>query len=168
MNVDCYWISLRLLFRTKVCFLFTMSHLTLLWCQVFVLFFFLFVWEPSSLILQTYFKYMVTPGLGRSPGKGKGCPLQYSGLENTLDCIVLGLQRVGHNWETFTTTHKLSVLCLFLRRKSREFVWALSTLVKFVNCELDFRWAGKRWVVICGILKYLDEGSFSLRVGYPH
>ena len=27
-------------------------------------------------------------GLGRSPGEGKGFPLQYSGLENSLDCIV--------------------------------------------------------------------------------
>ena len=31
------------------------------------------------------------PGLGRSPGEGKGYPLQYSGLENSMDCI--GLQR---------------------------------------------------------------------------
>ena len=28
------------------------------------------------------------PGLGRSPGKGKGYALQYSGLENSIDCIV--------------------------------------------------------------------------------
>ena len=28
------------------------------------------------------------PGLGRSPGEGKGNPLQYSGLENSMDCIV--------------------------------------------------------------------------------
>ena len=27
------------------------------------------------------------PGLGRSPGEGKGYPLQYSGLENPKDCI---------------------------------------------------------------------------------
>ena len=26
------------------------------------------------------------PGLGRSPGERKGCPLQYSGLENSMDC----------------------------------------------------------------------------------
>ena len=26
-------------------------------------------------------------GLGRSPGEGKGYPLQYSGLENSMDCI---------------------------------------------------------------------------------
>ena len=28
------------------------------------------------------------PGLGRSPGEGKGYPLQYSGLENFMDCVV--------------------------------------------------------------------------------
>ena len=28
------------------------------------------------------------PGLGRSPGEGKGYLLQYSGLENPMDCIV--------------------------------------------------------------------------------
>ena len=27
------------------------------------------------------------PGLGRSPGEGKGCRPQYSGLENFMDCI---------------------------------------------------------------------------------
>ena len=30
------------------------------------------------------------PGLGRSPGEGNGCPLQYSGLENSLDCVIRG------------------------------------------------------------------------------
>ena len=28
------------------------------------------------------------PGLGSSPGEGKGYPLQYLGLENSMDCIV--------------------------------------------------------------------------------
>ena len=28
------------------------------------------------------------PGLGRSPGEGMGYPLQYSGLENFMDCII--------------------------------------------------------------------------------
>ena len=31
------------------------------------------------------------PGLGRSPGEGKGYPLQYSGLKNSMDCIVIGV-----------------------------------------------------------------------------
>ena len=33
------------------------------------------------------------PGLGRSPGEGKGYPLQYSGLENSMDCIVHGVAK---------------------------------------------------------------------------
>ena len=31
------------------------------------------------------------PELGASPGKEKGYPLQYSGLENSMDCIVHGV-----------------------------------------------------------------------------
>ena len=33
------------------------------------------------------------PGLGRSPGEGKGYPLQYSGLENSMDYIGHGLAK---------------------------------------------------------------------------
>ena len=33
------------------------------------------------------------PGLGRSPGEGKGYPLQYSGLENTIDYVVHGVAK---------------------------------------------------------------------------
>ena len=33
------------------------------------------------------------PGLGRSPGEGKGYPLQYSILENSMDCIVHGVAK---------------------------------------------------------------------------
>ena len=33
------------------------------------------------------------PGLERPPGEGKGYPLQYSGLENSMDCIVHGVAK---------------------------------------------------------------------------
>ena len=33
------------------------------------------------------------PGLGRCLGEGKGYPLQYSGLENSMDCIVHGVTK---------------------------------------------------------------------------
>ena len=33
------------------------------------------------------------PGSGRSPGEGNGHPLQYSGLENSTDCIVHGVTK---------------------------------------------------------------------------
>ena len=36
------------------------------------------------------------PGLGRSFGEGKGCSLQYFGLEYSMDCIVHGVAK-SHN-----------------------------------------------------------------------
>jgi len=33
------------------------------------------------------------PGLGRSSGEGKGYPLQYSGLESSMDCIDHGVAK---------------------------------------------------------------------------
>ena len=42
------------------------------------------------------------PGLGRSPGGGKGYPLQYSDLENPMDCTVL---RVTKNWTRLSDFH---------------------------------------------------------------
>ena len=42
------------------------------------------------------------PGLGRSSGEGKGNPLQYSGLENSKDCIVHG---VAKSWTQLSSFH---------------------------------------------------------------
>ena len=33
------------------------------------------------------------PGLVRSPGEGNGYLLQYSGLENSMDCVVHGVAK---------------------------------------------------------------------------
>ena len=33
------------------------------------------------------------PGLERSPGEGNNYPLQYSGLENSMDCIICGVTK---------------------------------------------------------------------------
>ena len=43
------------------------------------------------------------PGLGRSPGEGKGYPLQYSGLENSIACILHGLHTPWGHRESYTT-----------------------------------------------------------------
>ena len=43
------------------------------------------------------------PGLGRSPGEGKGHPLQYSGLENSVNCIVLGVTKSRTQLTYFTS-----------------------------------------------------------------
>ena len=42
------------------------------------------------------------PGLGRSPGEGQGYSLQYSGLENSMDCIVHG---VAKSWTQLRNFH---------------------------------------------------------------
>ena len=43
-----------------------------------------------------------TPGLGRSPGEGKGYTLQYSGLENSMDVIVHGVEK---SWSRLSDLH---------------------------------------------------------------
>ena len=42
------------------------------------------------------------PQFGRSPGEGNGYPLQYSGLENSMDSIVHG---VAKNWTQLSNFH---------------------------------------------------------------
>ena len=37
------------------------------------------------------------PGLGKSPGEGNGYPLQYFGLENSMDCIVHRVKKSDMN-----------------------------------------------------------------------
>ena len=51
------------------------------------------------------------PGLGRSPGEGKGYPLQYSDLENSMDCTV---HEVAKSWTRLSNFrfHWLQV-CIF-------------------------------------------------------
>ena len=40
------------------------------------------------------------PGLGRFPGKGKGYPLQYTGLENSMECM-----GVAKSWTRLSDFH---------------------------------------------------------------
>ena len=42
------------------------------------------------------------PGLGRSPGEGKGYQLQYSGLENSTDCLAYGVTK---SWIQLSNLH---------------------------------------------------------------
>ena len=50
------------------------------------------------------------PESGRSPGEGKGYPLQYYGLENSRDCIVHGVIKSGTLFATFTFKMGLTLL----------------------------------------------------------
>ena len=42
------------------------------------------------------------PGSGRSPGEGNGFSLQYSGLENSMDCVVHGVAQSRTRLSGFT------------------------------------------------------------------
>ena len=50
------------------------------------------------------------PDLGRSPGEGKGYPLQYSGLENSMDYIVHGVAKSWTLLSDFQLSLSLSVI----------------------------------------------------------
>ena len=46
------------------------------------------------------------PRLGRSPGEGKDYPLQYSGLENSMDCTLHGFVKSRTQLSDFYTEGK--------------------------------------------------------------
>ena len=53
--------------------------------------------------------------LGRSPGEGKGYPLQYSGLESSMDCTVYGVAK------SRTRLSDFHFQCLVYNRPLRQF-----------------------------------------------
>ena len=63
------------------------------------------------------------PGSGRSPGERKGYPLQYSGLENSRDCIVQG---VAKSWTRLSDSHFTPLL-----RVDGTFPSSLSSMFSF-------------------------------------
>ena len=54
------------------------------------------------------------PGLERSPGEGKGYPLQYSGLENSMDCIVYGVVKSWTRQSNFHFYMHRVYLCIYV------------------------------------------------------
>ena len=49
------------------------------------------------------------PGLGRSLVERTSCPLQYSGLENSMDCIIHGITK-SHTQPSDTHFHLFSII----------------------------------------------------------
>ena len=50
------------------------------------------------------------PGLGGSPGEENGCSLQYSGVENSLDCIVHKVAKSQTRLRDFHFHYEISYL----------------------------------------------------------
>ena len=53
----------------------------------------------------------LNPGLGRSSGEGNGYPLQYSGLENSMNCIVHGVTKSWTQLNNFHFTFIKEICC---------------------------------------------------------
>ena len=74
------------------------------------------------------------PGLGRSPGGGHGNSLQYSGLENSMDCIVHGgRQEVDTTEQLSTHTEKVYINRKKTEPKTRRRDWSFGNQ-SMCNC----------------------------------
>ena len=72
------------------------------------------------------------PGLERSLGEGKGYPLQYSGLENSMDCVVHGVTKSQTRLSNFHVTFyphfdaRLLLFSLPVVSDSLETLWTIA------------------------------------------
>ena len=63
------------------------------------------------------------PGLGRSPGEGKGYPLLYSGLENSMGCIFHGVTKSQTGLSNFHFHIYVYILYVYIYiEREREFI----------------------------------------------
>ena len=71
------------------------------------------------------------PGLGRSPGEGKGYPLQYSDLENSMDCM--------DPWDhkESNTTESLSLFTAVEAWRSDHWATRELSVLGFLNSFID-------------------------------
>ena len=70
------------------------------------------------------------PGLGISPGEGKGYPLQYSGLANSMDCIVHGVTK---SWTQLSDFHFQT-----FQKKKKTFCSPCSSQVRWFHLVKSF------------------------------
>ena len=61
------------------------------------------------------------PGLGRFPGEGKGYPLQYSGLENSMNNIVYGVAKSQTPLSDFHFARNVPLVSLIFMKRSLVF-----------------------------------------------
>ena len=65
------------------------------------------------------------PGLGRSPGDRNAYPLQYSDLENSLECIVHGVSKSWTRLSDFTLTFHFHALAKEMATHSSVLAWRI-------------------------------------------
>ena len=83
------------------------------------------------------------PGLGSSPGEGKEYPLQYSGLESSMDCVVNGVTKSWTRLSDFHFTSCIewmhtSVIALIVLYLIVLYIFLLQLTVSFTFCICIF------------------------------
>ena len=79
------------------------------------------------------------PGMGKSPAEGNGYPLQYSGLENSMDHIVHGVTN-SPTWLSDFHFHIYTVKCrdiyvfLFIFKTTEIIIWQMCSYMD-IRCS---------------------------------
>ena len=109
------------------------------------------------------------PGLGRPPGEGKGYPLQYSGLKNSMDSVV---HAVAKSWTRLRNFH-FHFLCGV--HPAKTIIWkdtcnpvftaALFTIArtwKQPKCPSTDEWIKKIWCIYIYIYTYTHTHTHTM------
>ena len=115
------------------------------------------------------------PGLGRSPGEGKGYLLQYSGLENSMDCIVHGVTKSWtwlsdfHFWWPWGSQRELIPGCLRPSHGQKVRLGIRTTgcgaTTQICNCGKLCHFSGAKWPLSTVLLSV--ESSPDLLALFP-
>ena len=98
-----------------------------------------------------------TPGLGKSPGEGKGYPLQFSGLKNSMDYTVHG---VTNSW-----TRLSDLLSLSLHSTGRYTMSSPAHCSVWLGCfNSPFHHLWSSWMTVLGLSCGLPIPCFLLCV----
>ena len=102
------------------------------------------------------------PGLERSPGERKGYPLQYSGLENLMNCTVHGIAKSRTQLRDFHFSLELNISYLVLQRKCLNFIYHNEWMI---NTSLYQRKEKKTnlldWRAVCKIIWMIFLSTFA-------
>ena len=117
------------------------------------------------------------PWLGRSLGEGKGYPLQYSGLDNSIDCIVYGVTK-SQTWLSdfilYGLSHNFEYSSLFYT------VGPCSSILNVIVCIYQPQtpspclflpsspWKPNSVLCVYESVSVLQRGSFVLYFKIPH
>ena len=104
------------------------------------------------------------PRLGRSPGEGNSCPFQYSGLENSRDCIVHG---VAKSW---TWLREFTFIFTFIRlvlippevKGEQTTMYVINYSIYFKICFIVELWKASIHIYT---YKYMYIYVFWIRIG---